>query len=377
MPEPFKNFLGEKLISDMGAHLTGSWSGFDQDGFIKDATNNLDALELKQRSKQITTCLKTHLPDDFAKACEVMLGAIAPELPIDGDIGIWETSAEGIAGWGIMPMTQYVGFYGLDHFDVSMNALMEMTKRSSAEFDIRFFLDKYPKKTIEVLRGWANHPNQHVRRLVSEGVRPRLPWGMRLQGFVADPSPVIELLEMLKDDTQEYVRRSVANNLNDIAKDHPDLVAKIASSWLKGADKNRTRLVKHACRTLIKQGHKPTLKALGYDEPQVRLASLNVITPQVKLGAKLEFEMDLQSTSDSDQAMIIDYAIHHMKANGKLAPKVFKWKNITLRAGQEQKAKKNHPIRPITTRVYYAGTHMLEIYINGVSLGLWEFELAL
>ncbi|MCK5041342.1 MAG: hypothetical protein KAR62_03575 [Sphingomonadales bacterium] len=375
MAEPFKNFLGEKLISSMGLHLARSWSEFDEKTFIKDAANNLDALELKERSVQITNCLKTHLPDDFSDACEVMLGALAAENKPEYDQGIWDSGDDGIAGWGIMPMTQYVGFYGLDHFDVSMNALLEMTKRSSAEFDVRFFLAKYPDATLDILRGWASHPNQHVRRLVSEGSRPRLPWGVRLHGFVADPAPVVELLEMLKDDDEEYVRRSVANNLNDIAKDHPELVAKIAGKWLKGAGKNRTRLVKHACRTLIKQGHKPTLKALGYGEPEVSLEKLEILTPKVKFGTGLEFEMNLLSTSDSEQPLIIDYAIHHMKANGKLAPKVFKWKTTSIKPRAEIKAIKKHPMRHITTRKYYAGEHKLELIVNGVSLGLREFSL--
>jgi 3-methyladenine DNA glycosylase AlkC len=382
MAEPFKNFFSEKLISNMGQHLKRSWpsldkDGFDQDGFINDACLNLDKMELKQRSVHITSCLKAHLPDDFESAVEIMLGAIAPEKPLGGDIGIWETSDEGIAGWGIMPMSQYVGFHGLDHFDVSMNALRQMTMRSSAEFDIRFFLDNEPERVLAILKKWATDPNQHVRRLVCEGSRPRLPWGMRLHGFVADPTPVVKLLEMLKDDDEEYVRRSVANNLNDIAKDHPDLVAEIASRWLNGAGKNRTRLVKHACRTLIKQGHKATLNALGYFAPEVNLDKLTILNPKVKFGDGLSFEMQLSSRSKKDQPLIIDYAIHHLKANGKLTPKVFKWKTVNLKPNANITATKKHPMRPITTRVYYEGEHKLELIVNGVSLGLWEFGLAL
>jgi 3-methyladenine DNA glycosylase AlkC len=162
-----------------------------------------------------------------------------------------------------MPLTHYVGRNGLKHFDLSMMLLKEMTKRSSSEFDIRYFLLDSPLRAISILQEWTQDPNQHVRRLVSEGTRPRLPWAMRLPVFIEDPSPLIPLLDALKDDEEEYVRRSVSNNLNDIAKDHPDVVAGIARQWLKGASKNRQRLVRHACRTLIKQGHKETLAALG------------------------------------------------------------------------------------------------------------------
>jgi hypothetical protein len=183
------------------------------------------------------------------------------------------------------------------------------------------------------------------------------------------------LLEALRDDEEEYVRRSVANNLNDVAKDHPDLVASIAKDWLVGADKNRTRLVKHACRTLIKQGHKATLEALGYGEPDIAFEVLNVKTPKVEFGSARELDIALRSTANKPQNLIIDYAIHHRKANGSTSPKVFKWKNVALKAGATLKASKNHNIKKITTRTYYNGAHSVEIFVNGVSLGKKNFEL--
>lgn len=212
---------------------------------------------------------------------------------------------------------------------------------------------------------------------VSEGTRPRLPWGQRLGMFVDDPAPVIGLLEALKDDPEEYVRRSVANNLNDIAKDHPDVVAKIARRWLKGASKNRQRLVRHACRTLIKQGHKSTLSALGYKAPEVKVPSLIIETPRVTLGLALDFTVHLKSTAETDQALVIDYAVHHLKANGRTQAKVFKWKTLTLKAKTTHKASRKHPMRKITTRVYYPGRHLLDIRVNGEVLASKAFELVL
>ncbi len=200
---------------------------------------------------------------------------------------------------------------------------------------------------------------------------------MRLPAFIDDPSPIIPLLEALKDDKEEYVRRSVANNLNDIAKDHADLVARIAENWLKGASKDRRRLVRHACRTLIKQGHRGTLRALGYGYPAIELEKLRILTPRVMFGDALEFDLSLSSTSDSEQAMIIDYAIHHRKANGGATPKVFKWKVTTLAPFAGFATKRRHAIRKITTRVYYPETHRLEILINGVSFGGGDFELVM
>jgi 3-methyladenine DNA glycosylase AlkC len=307
-----------------------------------------------------------------------MLASLAPDD--GGDIGSTDVNGRniegrGIEGWAVMPMTHYVGLQGLAHFDLSMMLLKEMTKRSSSEFGIRFFLLAEPERTLSVLETWVGDSNVHVRRLISEGTRPRLPWAMRLPAFVRDPAPILPLLEALKDDGEEYVRRSVANNLNDIAKDHPDLVARIARQWLKGADKNRRRLVRHACRTLIKQGHKGTLKALGFGTPRVEMDMLRISTPQVIFGAALEFELSLTSTADRPQSLVVDYAIHHRKANGATTPKVFKWKTTTLAPHATLSAKRKHAIRKITTRVYYLGKHRLEIFVNGVSLGIEDFEL--
>ena len=376
MTEPFRNLFNEKIISSMGLHLARAWPEFNCSGFITMATNDLESLELKERSSQITDALVVFLPDDFEHAAAIMLESLAPEsTPENGYEIDWDNSDEGIVGWAIMPMVDYVGLHGLDNFDRSMTLFKEMTKRSSSEFGIRFFLLAEPERTLSVLKTWINDPNQHVRRLISEGTRPRLPWGMRLTSFINDPNPVLLLLEALKDDDKEYVRRSVANNLNDIAKDHPDTIAQIAGQWLIDADKNRRRLVKHACRTLIKQGHKDTLKSLGYGTPYIKLEKLEISTPQVKFGEALHFEMSLMSTSKQEQGLIIDYAIHHRKANGKTSPKVFKWKTVTLAPYAPLNAKRKHSIKKITTRTYYPGTHRVEIFVNGVSIGNKDFKL--
>jgi 3-methyladenine DNA glycosylase AlkC len=274
-----------------------------------------------------------------------------------------------------MPMTNYVGLHGLNHFSQSMTLLKEMTQRFSSEFDIRFFLIKEPKRTLSILEKWTGDPSVHVRRLVSEGTRPRLPWGMRLSKFVENPKPILPLLEALKDDEEEYVRRSVANNLNDIAKDHPDLVAGIAKRWLKEASKNRERLIRHACRTLIKQGHQKTLKALGYDEPKVKVEKFKLLNPKINFGEAILFEVDIRSNSKKKQQLIIDYAIHHRKANGGTSPKVFKWKTLAMAPNANLIAKKKHAIKKISTRVYYPGIHEVEIFINGISFGKKKFEL--
>ena len=364
MVEPFKNFINPKLIKNMSVSLKEAWTDFGDNSFTAHATDGLEELELKARSEHITDALVKHLPDDFIETSKILLNSLADE-----------DRKNGISGWAIAPITYYVALKGKAHLEISMKLLKEMTKRFTAEFDIRFFIMENQDAVLEILNSWLDDPDHHVRRLISEGTRPRLPWGLKLQTFVDDPRPIIPLLEALKDDEEEYVRRSVANNLNDIAKDHPDLVADIAAKWLENAGKNRTRLVKHACRTLIKQGHKNTLKALGYDEPQVDIKQFNIVNSKVVFGTVLEFGIEIKSTLPNDQNIIIDYAIHHRKANGNTSPKVFKWKTTTLKADQHLNAIKKHKIVAITTRVYYPGIHSVEILINGKSYGRRDFEL--
>jgi len=373
VPEPFKNLFNKKIIRDMSMHFENHWPDFDGKGFIADASRNLSSLELKQRSEQIKDAMIKHLPDDFEKAGEIMLACLGPDL--GDDLSSGTVNADSIAGWAVMPMADYVGQLGHDHFDLSMTLLKEMTKCSSSEFGIRFFLIASPGKTLSVLKEWTNDSSQHVRRLVSEGSRPRLPWGMRLPMFIENPSPVIELLEILKDDDEEYVRRSVANNLNDIAKDHPEIVADIAENWMIGASEERKKLIRHACRTLVKNGHKKTLRVLGYGAPKIADARFEILTPEVEFGKTLQFSLSINSASNRDQSLMIDYIIHHQKANGSTSPKVFKWKSTTLPAKKTLTSTKNHAIKKITTRVYYPGVHTVEVMVNGVSVGMADFQL--
>jgi len=375
LPEAFKNWFSRALIAGMGDHFARVWPAFDRKGFVSAAPSGLEKLELKERSTQITAAMVTFLPDDFEESAAIILASLAPVAGVN--IGNTKFNPDGLDGWAVMPMSDFVGIYGRKHFDLAMGLQKEMTKRSSSEFGIRYLILEDPERAIATMAKWTGDPDHHVRRLVSEGSRPRLPWGMRLPVFVTDPSPLLPLLEALKDDESEYVRRSVANNLNDIAKDHPDVVADVARKWLRKADKNRQKLVKHACRTLIKQGHKKTLSALGFGPPKIELEQFNIKTPTVKFGEPLLFELSLASTSKKAQPLIIDYAIHHQKANGSTTPKVFKWKTITLDKQASHAAARKHPLRKITTRAYYPGTHRVEILINGVSFGGGEFELVM
>lgn len=372
--EPFKNNISPDLVRCLGRHLERQLNGFDKAGFEAEILDRLEALELKERARHIADVLDRHLPDALSDRYAVLEAILHPMTEVAFDRG---SDEQGMRGWGMLPLGMVVSDSGLEDFEASFALLKEMTKRATAEFDVRPFLDKDQDKALAIMAPWVKDDSVHVRRLVSEGTRPRLPWGLRLKKLVADPSPTLPLLEALKDDPEEYVRRSVANHLNDIAKDHPDLVAGIAARWLKGADKNREKLVRHACRSLIKQGHAATLSAFGLNPPEIQVDGPVISTAKVDYGSTLGFATKLTSTAQQPQDLVLDYLVHFKKANGTLAPKVFKWTKLTLEPGKTVSLVREHAIRPITTRVYYGGTQAVSLRINGQDFGFSEFELVM
>lgn len=375
MTEPFKNVYNHKLIMLMSGHFSKASPDFDEAGFVQIAADNLDMLEFKARASQICNALEYGLPQDFRSACRVILQTLHPNTLFD--LSDMSSNSEGIRGWALMPVGEYIARHGVDDFDYSMGVLKEITKRSSAEFDVRTFILADTERALDHIAQWALDDNYHVRRLASEGSRPRLPWAFQLRPFIADPSQILPILEILKDDSHEYVRRSVANSLNDIAKDHPDLVASLMKEWMEDASVARKKLIRHALRTLIKAGHPDALTALGYGTPEVDVSNFRIITPTVYLGNALEFSVDIKSLSTIDQPLIIDYVVHHMRAHGKTSPKVFKWKNIKLNASERLSNTRRHVIKLISTRRYYAGRHRVELLINGVNYKGGEFALIL
>ena len=369
--EPFKNAISPEVVRLTGHLLAPHLDGFDEQAFTDKLVPLLDTLALKERVGLIAEELHAILPKAHSERYRILRAMLHPE--VQGIVS--ESSEHGLSGWAVWPLTQVVGIYGLDDFDASLSVLRDMTNRFTAEFDVRPFIVRNQEKALEIITAWANHPDEHVRRLVSEGTRPRLPWGVQLKALVADPSPMLETLKMLRDDSSEYVRRSVANHLNDIAKDHPDLVAKIAGEWLQGASKEREKLVRHACRTLIKQGHPEALAAFGLLPPEIEVPVTNLKSSSVVFGEALEFDVALRSTAAKSQSMVIDYVIHFLKANGSLSQKVFKWSKVELAAGEVRQMSRKHAIKPITTRVYYNGAQKISLRINGRDYDAVEFEL--
>jgi 3-methyladenine DNA glycosylase AlkC len=258
-----------------------------------------------------------------------------------------------------------------------MRAQYELTRRFSAESSIRAFLLRYPEETHARLRAWAGDDNVHVRRLVSEGTRPRLPWAPRLRAFQEDPRPVIALLELLKDDPERYVQRSVANSLNDIGKDHPDLAVEVCRRWSAGASPARAWIVRHALRALVKKGHRGALEMLGVGRwPAVRISGVRLVPRSIKLGGTLRFSFAIVSTGTAVQELLIDYIVHFVKANGATRPKVFKLRTLALSPGERVELGSTVSFKDLTTRRHYPGRHRIDLLINGIPHPLAEFDVS-
>jgi len=371
--EPFKNLMSPEVVGFIAIHLGRHVAGFSEEVFKSPLLERLPSLELKQRTQLIADAVHAVLPSELKHRNEVLAAMLHPD-PLDH--AGKPSDMDGICGWGLWPLTMVVGQHGLGNFDGSLLLLKEMTKRGTAEFDVRPFLDADQPRALEIIIPWARDENIHVRRLASEGTRPRLPWGMRLKQLVNDPKPTLPILTTMRDDPEEYVRRSVANHLNDIAKDHPDVVAQIANEWMVDAQVPRQKLIRHACRTLIKQGHSEALRAFGVKPPEIEEPAIDIGTPEVNLGGALAFTVALKSSRQTSQKIVIDYVIYFKKANGTLSPKVFKWKQLNLQPSEEIILDRRHAIRPITTRKYYSGNHALSLRINGTEFGREVFDLA-
>jgi len=366
----FKDVFNPELVARLGNRIKSVSSQFNEESFYKSIVPKLEALSLSERSSLICESLHKHLPKGYKKAIKILLSTFDQ---------VKETSEmTGFEGFYFMPIAKYVSVYGLEEedFDVSMKALIEITKRFTSEDAIRPFIRKYSKQTFENLYKWSADKNVHVRRLVSEGTRPRLPWSSVLREFIVDPSPVLDLLEELKEDPELYVRRSVANNLNDIAKDHPQLVIKTLKRWNSINNKGTQWIISHASRTLLKQGIPEALELLGYPTNlKISVDELSLSKTVCKMGGAIEFSFDITSKASKSQNLMIDFIVHYMKANGKTAPRVFKLSKKKLPIDQKLSFKKMLSFKAISTRKYYSGLHEIEIQINGKLYGKVNFEL--
>jgi 3-methyladenine DNA glycosylase AlkC len=359
MAEPFKNLFDRRTVHAIGAALSTAWPAFDRAAFETRALDGLDALEMKARAMHLCGALEATLPSDFMQAADLLEQAIAG----------------GLAGWALWPVGEYIARRGLRAPERALALLHGLTQGFTAEWAIRPFIVEHPELAFATLRRWTVDPSPQVRRLVSEGSRPRLPWGLQLKGLIADPSPTLPLLEALLDDDDEAVRRSVANHLNDIGKDHPALVAEWLERHLPDASPRRRALLRHASRSLVKRGDARVLKAWGHGSRLRGSAQLLVTPRRVVLGGAIVLDVTLQSAAKRTQTLVVDYAIHHVKANGGTSPKVFKGWTLELAGGESRALRKSHPVKPITTRRYFSGRHRVELLVNGSAVADAWFDL--
>lgn len=347
-----------KLISTSMKRECGK-KAFDQKGFMIDAGEGLGELALKERMTRAVALCGKYLPGTYRQRVKLLKG-------VANDIDNAFTT---------MFLPEFISTYGLDDFDFSMQALKFFTPYCSSEFAIRFFLREDFQRSMVYVRKWAVDKDEHVRRLASEGTRPRLPWSFHLKNLIVDPTPAYEILECLKADKAIYVRKSVANHLNDISKDHPELMLDWVGQWEMEND-DTAWIVKRAARTLIKQGHPRSFKLFGFTaKPQVKVVDLRVLMPKIQLGDPQKLMFIIKSEAKSAQKLAVDYKVHYMKKNGKQQPKVFKLKELTLEAGETLKISKSQLFKDMSTRKHYYGSHTYEVIVNGKSMGKISFEL--
>ena len=267
--------------------------------------------------------------------------------------------------------------HAVDHFEEAMSAMLELTQRFSSEFAVRPFVERYPDATFARLQALTSHDSPHVRRWCSEGVRPRLPWGRKLRALIKDPNPIWPILEALKDDEVLYVRRSVANVLNDIAKDHPAAVVQRCQTWSEGAPAGRLWLIKHGLRTLVKAGDPGALAVVGFAPPDAISVGLSTAPRTLPIGGSTTIEITLHNTSERPQTLLVDYAVTFVRKTGPGAPKVFKGRTVTVEPGERATVTKQHAFRPTTVRALYPGLHAIAVQVNGVVTARDEVMLTL
>jgi 3-methyladenine DNA glycosylase AlkC len=357
MAPQLKHFFDAGRARRLADELHAAWPDFPRARFVAEASAGLDELELMDRAGHFARAMRATLPAEFEAAVDVLLGAVGPALGhVDG---------AGMEPFHYLPHLRFVADHGLDHFEASMRAQHTLTQRMSAEFSIRAFLERHPERTLARLSEWASDPNHHVRRLVSEGTRPRLPWASRLKRFQQDPTPTLALLERLKDDPELYVRRSVANHLNDIGKDHPALLLQVAERWMVDATPERAWIVTHALRSAVKKGDPRALAIRGFAGGDAVSVRSSVSPSKIRLGETFQVQVALTNDGDAPLRAVVDLIVHFVKANGAAKPKVFKGRDLELEPGERTTVTKSVSTADLSTRTHYPGEHAVDVQING------------
>ena len=366
MTKLLKNIYNEAFFARFLNALKVIIPDFNSSSFLEGIYNNeWENKELKQRMRHITLVLKNHLSDDFNNNVKTIFQLI-PELRKHGFLP---------DNFEFMFFPDFIELYGAENYETSIKAFEKITQFVSCEFAVRPFIIKHPNKMLKQMGVWSNNNHSMVRRLASEGCRPRLPWALAIPLLKENPTPIISILENLKNDTYLYVRRSVANNLNDISKDNPDIVVSIARKWI-GANKEIDWLVKHACRSLLKQGNTEVMQLFGFGSvANIKVQEFVVLRHIVNIGNYLEFSFKLINTSITSTKVRIEYGLYYQKANGSLSKKVFKISETKCAKKSTTWITRKQSFKVITTRKLHIGKHQVSIIINGNEFDKIDFEL--
>lgn len=374
MAELFKNIWNEAFFDGLAKALTAIVDDFDTQRFLSEVIDDeWENKAFSERERHISAMLKNFLPADYKNAIAKILDLIrhVKETPY------WQSVQKTRFGlsleYGIL--SRFVQQYGLDDYETSVKALEEITQFTSCEFAVRPFIIRYPDKMMKQMAAWSEHAHWAVRRLASEGCRPRLPWTMALPDLKRNPAPIIPILENLKNDVSESVRKSVANNLNDIAKDNPQTVIDLARKW-QGKSKNTDWVIKHGCRTLLKQGNREALELFELNVVNdISAEDFQISTPQVHIGNSLEFSFKLRNDKKEKIKIRLEYGLYYQKANGTLQVKVHKISEKEYAGNSITPITRKHSFRLVTTRIFHPGLHQVSVILNGKEFEKKDFEL--
>lgn len=367
----FKEHFDWDLVDQLSYRALSIDSTFNDKNFKQAVNPELLSLEMKERVKNIASALYITINKPYPEVLNLIL-----DLLDEGHHKLGE-----LRGFPVWVIADIVERYGLDYPELSLQAIHKITQHFTGEFAILPYLEHYPKLTLDVLQQWTSDPSSDVRRLVSEGIRPRLPWAKKVDWLIEDPSDIFPLLTKLYDDDSEFVRRSVANNLNDISKDHPDRVINCLKNWQEnnGYSKNTKTLdwiIRHGCRSLIKQSHAGALELQGYSStPQISIKQFEIHPSQIVLGKKFEVSLAIHNHSESDEALLIDLELLSPSLNGGSRRRILKWSRKISQAGSTLSMQKKWPIKDTTTRKERTGLHHINLIINGQNLGNISFEV--
>jgi 3-methyladenine DNA glycosylase AlkC len=360
----FKNYINRDAIRTLGKRIQTVMPEFQLDQFVRVGCRNMEPLEFTQRTRHVAESLRKLLPDDVPAALTIITNSLPDELP--------DVAGMFSEHFWLWPLSDFVRDFATDHWEEAIAACYRLTKCFTAEFAIRPQFERHPEKTLEVLQQWTADESQHVRRLCSEGTRPRLPWASRLQ---LPRNQVLPILEALNRDPSKFVQKSVANHLNDLGKDDPAWLLKTMKAWNRADDLTTNWIVRHSLRSLIKAGDATALDIFGYGPAKLKNVTLTVTPAKVVIGDNANAHLQLSPSGKRPQNLLIDWVMHYARPSGRASSKVFKGKEIVLPAAETFEWDKSFAMQHRSIRTLHAGHHRLEVQINGKVVAETSFEL--